>query len=463
MTCRAEPHVRCCFAWSRPAFRTVACLMSRPNSLLFRIVSTALAAFAYSLSASAADIPWPFRNGPTMNGHASAVDSSALPVHFSESDSTLIRWKKPLTEFGLSTPVIGAGRIWFTSANKSGTKQFVDCFDEDTGARRFHKLLFENETPEPLGTDFNTYASPSCALEADAVYVHFGEYGTARLAPETGEVVWERRDIKCRHYRGPGSSPVIFEDLLILTFDGASAQFLIALDKATGTTVWRSDRTTDYGDLDENGKPKREGDLRKAFGTPGFHNVDGRMQLVSVASRAAYGHDARTGEEIWTCRHQDFNAATPPAFFRDYVIINTGDRTANTMAIRLDSTTRGDVTDTHVKWDRAKGNARLATPLLIDDKVFMVTEAGVVVCLDADSGDEIWKGRIGGTHVASPFTANGLIYFCSEEGDTTVVRASDTFEVVAKNRLNDGMRASPAVAGNRLYLRTFEHLYCIGR
>ncbi|MEZ6127653.1 MAG: PQQ-binding-like beta-propeller repeat protein [Planctomycetaceae bacterium] len=261
-------------------------------------------------------ISWPHRSGPAMDGHVASVDAAGLPVEFSEATGQNVLWKTPLEQIGNSTPVIGQGRVWFTSATPDGKQQFVDCVDSETGEVLHHNLLFENAEPESLNNDINTYASPSCVLESDAVYVHFGEYGTARLNPQSSDVVWERRDLKCRHYRGPGSSPVIFEDLLILTFDGVSAQYLIALNKATGETVWKTDRTTDYGDLDNEGKPKREGDLRKAFGTPGLMTVDGSVQLISIGSRAAFGYDVRTGREIWTVRHGDFNACAPLLFRR---------------------------------------------------------------------------------------------------------------------------------------------------
>ncbi|MEQ9412092.1 MAG: PQQ-binding-like beta-propeller repeat protein [Fuerstiella sp.] len=407
-------------------------------------------------------LPWPFRSGPTLDGHVAAADARDLPTEFDEASGSNIRWKTPWEGFGHSTPVIGNGKVWMTAATEDGRRQYVYGIDADSGAVLHHRLLFENENPEPLDNDVNTYASPSCALDDKAVYVHFGSYGTARLDASTAEIVWQRRDIKCRHYRGPGSSPILFQDLLILTFDGIDAQFLMALNRHTGETVWRTDRSTDYGDLDENGKPRRDGDLRKAYSTPGLIDVDGRTQVVSVGSRAAFGYDALTGTEIWGIRHQDFNAAAPPVFRDGLVVLNTGSRGANLMAVRLDATTRGDVTDSHIVWDRDKGNSRLAAPLLLEERVYMITDAGVAICVDVATGEEIWKGRVGGMHVASPITANGYLYFCNEEGDVTVLRAGDKFDVVSANRLADGMRASPAVADGRLYLRTFRHLYCVG-
>ena len=132
--------------------------------------------------------------------------------------------------------------IWFTSATTDGTKQYVYGIDRQSGKILHHKLVFENAAPEDLGNPMNNYAAPSPVLEADALYVHFGTYGTARINPATGEKVWERRDINVRHFRGPGSSPVIFGNLIILTFDGIDQQFVTALDKKTGQSVWKTPR-----------------------------------------------------------------------------------------------------------------------------------------------------------------------------------------------------------------------------
>jgi len=349
-----------------------------------------------------------------------------------------------------------------TSAAEDGTRQYIDCIDAKTGKVLHHELLFENADPEPLGNPVNTYASPTCVVSDNAVYAHFGTYGTARLDPETLDVVWTRRDINCRHFRGPASSPVVHDNLLILTFDGIDKQFLTALDINTGDTVWRTERSTDYEDLDENGRPQRDGDLRKAYGTPGLFKVNGRTQVVSVGSRAAFGYDAETGEEIWTVRHDDFNASSPPSFFNNMALLHTGSRTASLIAIRLNETTTGDVTESHREWIRDRGNSRMASPLVYDGLVFMLTDNGVAVCADANTGERVNRVRLGGVFTSSPVIANGYLYACNEDGVITVLRANGTLEVVAKSELSSGIRASPAVAAGRLYLRTFTDLYCIG-
>lgn len=406
-------------------------------------------------------LPWPEKDGPTRTGMAAAGQIAGLPLTWNEETGENVAWKVFVEGKGHSTPVVGRGRVWFTSATEDGTRQTVYGIDALSGKVLHHKLLFENEDPEPLGNPMNTYASPTCVLEADALYAHFGTYGTARLDPATGEAVWQRRDIHCRHFRGPGSSPVVCGELLILTFDGIDRQFLIALDKRTGRTRWQTNRSTDYHDLGPDGLPIGEGDYRKAFGTPGLVEVAGRMQLVSVGSRAAFGYDALTGEELWTIPHDDYNAAIRPLFFEGLALVNTGSRDADLFGIRLDATTRGDITSTHVAWLRDKGNADLQSPVLTGGRLYMVTGTGVLYCLDARTGEELWGERLGGSYVASPVGAGDRIYLCDTRGRSVVVRASGEFELLAESQLSEGMYATPAVAGGALYLRTFTHLYRI--
>jgi outer membrane protein assembly factor BamB len=189
--------------------------------------------------------------------------------------------------------------------------------------------------------------------------------------------------------------------------------------------------------------------------------VDGRPQLVSIGSRAVISYDASTGAEIWKLRHAEYNATAKPLFHQDLAILHTGSRTAHLIGLKLDRTTVGDVTETHVKWDRPRGNNGIPFPVLHQGRVFTLTDTGVALCVDASSGEEIWTDRIGGTCIASPIVLNGLIYYCTVEGVTHVCRAGDKFEIVAKNKLAEGMRASPAVAEGSLYLRTHGHLYKI--
>ena len=219
---------------------------------------------------------WPEFRGPFGNGHATADDAkpAGLPLRWSETEN--VQWKTLIPDCGWSTPVVMGGQVWLTTATEDGHDFFVLCVDAESGQVRFEQKLFHADKPDPLGNNVNCYASPSPVIEPGRVYVSFGSYGTACLDTATQKTIWQRSDLPCRHYRGPGSSPILFEDLLILTMDGVDVQYLVALDKNTGRTVWKTDRTTAWNDLNADGKPKSEGDLRKAIQHAADHRCAGQ-------------------------------------------------------------------------------------------------------------------------------------------------------------------------------------------
>jgi outer membrane protein assembly factor BamB len=343
---------------------------------------------------------------------------------------------------------------------------FVLGIDEATGALLHDTLVFENEQVEPLGGSqgYNNYAAPSCVLAPGAVFVHFGSYGTARLDADTAQIVWQRRDLPCRHFRGPGSSPVLCGDKLILTFDGVDQQYTAVLDARTGETLWRTDRSTNYGDLDENGLPRGDGDYRKAYCTPGIATIGDRVQILSTGSRAMHSYDLLTGRELWTLRHKEYNAAIRPLWLPEegLALINTGSRAAHFLAVKLDASTTGDITETHVVWNRERGNPRFAKPIYWKGLIFQITDLGAASCIDAVSGEEIWKDRVPGDYRSSPFLAGDHLYFFSEDGRGTVVRAGRTFQEIAVNEVPGmGTTACPAVSQGAIFVRGKTQLYKI--
>lgn len=423
----------------------------------------ALSAVAATVSAQPATSPpfWPDKAGPDLNGIVPAAAAEGLPAEWDGESGKNIAWSVDLEGLGHSSPVIGGDLVWFTAATEDGTRQFVYAINRHDGAIVHHKLMFENPDPEPLGNPLNNYAAPSPVLEEDAVYVHFGTYGTARLDPATCEKVWERRDINVRHYRGPGSSPVIFEDLLLLSFDGIDQQFVTALDKKTGATLWKTDRTTDYGDLDADGKPTREGDMRKAYHTPSVFEMGGRLQMISVGSRAAFGYDVHTGEELWTVTHGGFNAAIRPLRHGDLLLLNTGSERSHTLAVRIDDAMKGDITESHIVWDREKRNASESNPVILDGLLFQITRGGIVSCTEVETGEDLWEERLPGQFLPAPLVIGDRLYFSNDRGQTHLVRASRAWEVLGTNQLPSPISASPAVAEGALYLRTKTHLHKI--
>lgn len=375
-----------------------------------------------------------------------------------------MRWKTAVPHRGWSTPVIGHGRIWLSTATEDGREYFVVCLEEESGRVLLEKRLFQCASPEPLGNSVNGYASPSSLLDGERVYIHFGSYGTAALDARSGEEVWRREDLPCRHYRGPGSSLAQFGDTLIVTMDGVDVQYLVALDKATGRTVWKTDRTTDFGDLGPDGKPQMEGDLRKAYTTPLIIAPEqGPAWFISSGAKAAYGYDAGSGREVWKVTYAGFSNASSPVYGGGLAFLNTGYGKANLLAYRVDGATRGDVTGERLVWELKKRVPQRSSPLLVDGHIYMVDDGGFASCVVAESGEVRWSERLEGNYSGSPVFLSGNVYFCSEQGDSYVVKPNpERLEVVAHNRLPEGMLASPAATADALYLRTVGHLYSIG-
>jgi len=412
------------------------------------------------LASTAARGDWPEFRGPMGNGLASAPgDTKAIGIVLNWSESENVKWKTAIPHRGWSTPVVMGGQIWLTTATLEGHDFFVIMVDADSGRIVLNKKLFGADEPEPLANRVNCYGSPSPAIERGRVYIHFGSYGTACLDTNTHEVLWQRTDLRCRHYRGPGSSVILFEDMLILTMDGVDVQYTVALDKKSGRTVWKTDRTADWDDLDRDGKPIREGDLRKAYSTPLIIDVNGAKQMISVGAKALYGYDPRNGVEIWKVRNTCYSGAPRPLFGHGLAYFTPGIPRTELWAVRVDG--RGDVTDTHVAWKARGGVPRIPSPVLVGDLIFMLEDGGTITCLNAVTGEVIWRERLEGQYASSPIYADGRIYCSNQDGQTTVLKAGRKYEIMATNKLESGFMASPAVSGKALFLRTKTHLYRI--
>jgi outer membrane protein assembly factor BamB len=409
----------------------------------------ALIATAYPLRAQE---NWPEFRGPRADGHST---STGIPLKWSDTEG--VKWKTAIHDRGWSTPVVWGDQVWLTTATEDGKKMFAVCVDKGSGRILLDKQLFENESPEPLGNDVNSYASPSPVVEAGRVYIHFGSYGTACLDTKTYEVLWQRRDLPCRHYRGPSSSPILFQDLLILTFDGADKQYTVAVNKRTGKTVWNTPRTADWNDLDQNGQPAAEGDMRKAHSTPVLVTVGGEPRMISVGAKAAYLYDPRNGKEVWKIETPGFSASMRPVVFDRYAIVTTGYGRADLYAVPLDAS--GKVASEKLAWKFNRMVPQKPSPLVVDELIYLINDSGIATCVEAKTGEMVWQERIGGTFSASPLFADGRIYLFSEQGKATVLKPGRKLEVLAENAFPAGFMASAAVAGKALYLRTRTHLY----
>jgi outer membrane protein assembly factor BamB len=397
---------------------------------------------------------WPQFRGPDGNGRS---DARGLPLHWSETENVV--WKTPIHDRGWSSPVIYGKQVWLTSASKDARELFVFCIDRDTGKIIREWKLFEVEQPQFVHP-FNTAASPTPAIEEGRIYVTFGSAGTACIDTRTFQVIWERRDIECNHFRGAGSSPVIFRDLLLMHFDGSDHQFVMALDKRTGKTVWRTERSIDFQDLDKNGKPTADGDLRKAFATPQVEQINGRWEMISLGAKAAYSYDPFTGKELWRLEERaQHSASTRPLIANGMIFYPTGFSAGQLFAVRTGG--KGLLDDSYVVWKVKRGVPNKPSILLVDDLIYMMGDTGIASCIDAKTGEQVWQQRVGGQYSASPVYADGRLWFFSEEGKTTVLKPGRVFEQLSESHLDEGFLASPAITGRAFYLRTRTHLYRI--
>ncbi len=408
-------------------------------------------------SIGVADENWNQFRGPRGDGTSTAV---GLPVTFADGAASIL-WKTPIPGRAWSSPVIWGNQIWVTNApeirNTTKDKPKLDvpivlsavCVDLDSGKVIHDLKLFEVDTPQFTHAT-NSYGSPTPYVEEGRVYIHFGAYGTACLDTKTGKKIWERTDLKCDHFRGPGSSPVVYGDLLYLTYDGYDFQFITALNKLTGETVWKKDRGVDFGTTD--------GDAKKAYSTPALIEAGGRKLLISPFASATIAYDPKNGDPIWTVKHGGMNAAGRPLYGNGLVLINSAD--GPNPLIAVSPTGEGDITK-NIAWRSNKAVPKRPSQLLIGELLFMMSDGAVASCLNAKTGEEIWTKRLAGDYWASPLYADGLIYCFSQQGHVPVFKAGREFELVAENKFEEGFVASPAVAGKSLILRSKTHLYRI--
>ncbi len=445
----------------------------RARSMYSRLVVPLLAALCTSTVLASDD--WPGFRGPTADGRS---DAKNLPTSWSETEN--IRWKTAIHGRGHSSPVVLGKEVWVTTADevKGDPKArpprkgdppanpvrevhlYAIAVDRDTG-KVVHDLKLGVERDPQYCHPFNTYASPTPFVEEGRLYAHFGSLGTWCIDTVTGKSLWDRRDLKCDHFRGPGSSPVVYGNFLYLIFDGFDVQYVVALDKANGKTIWKTDRNIKYG--------TDNGDYKKAYATPALFRLGGKDHLVCPSAECTIAYDPATGEELWRLVHDDrrsMNGSARPVM-GDGLLFLTSGHTKRLMALKPEGLS-GLAAPASVKWQITRDVPSRPSVLYDGGLIYMVSDDGLASCLEAATGKVHYSGqRLDGEFSASPVLADGHIFYSSQKGKTFVVATGPTFNVVAENRLGEnrdiGFMASPAVAGESLYLRTTTHLYRVGR
>ncbi len=410
---------------------------------------------------------------PGFRGHGDGVsDSKSLATQWSERGGKLtnIRWKMPIHGRGWSSPVVLGDQIWLTTADevlgekgkpkKGGAPAnpvkeatyFAVCLDRATG-KVLHDVSLRTEQNPAYCHPFNSYASPTPFIEPGRLYAHFGSHGTFCVDTATGKVLWSRTDLKCDHFRGPASSPVVYGDLVYLIFDGFDVQYVVALDKKSGETKWKTDRNIKYS--------TNNGDYKKGYATPALLTIAGKPQLVCPSAECTIAYEPLTGVELWRFKHGGMNGSSRPILVGGLLYIDSG-HNGKLFALKIEKL-KGNVSNDAVVWEATKDVCVRPFVVVTNGLVFMVSDKGIATCLDARSGKTQWRERLDGEFSASPIAAGGNVYFCGQVGKTYVVAADREYTPVGESRLAEGFMASPAVAGNDLILRTTKALYCIGK
>jgi outer membrane protein assembly factor BamB len=351
----------------------------------------------------------------------------------------------PVRGRGWSSPVISNGRVWITTsvAATGGASLRALALDAATGRELLNVEVFKLSNAN-LKNPKNSHASPTPIVEGDRVYVHFGGDGTAALDAVSGAIVWTKK-FPYASQHGSGGSPARHGDLLIFSGDGHYEAWVIALDKRTGDVKWKTERRKPFD---------------QAYTTPLVISVNDRDQVVSVGAYRTSAYDAATGKEIWMVRYEDgFSNVPRPVFAHGLVYITTGFFQPAVLAVRPDG--KGDVTETHIAWSTTRGAPFTPSPIVVGGELYVISDLGVLSCVDAKTGALHWQERLGGNHSASPIFADGRIYFLSEEGVATVIAPGTTFQKLAVNELDGATLASMAVAHGSIFIRSLTHLYRI--
>ncbi len=413
---------------------------------------------------------WPEWRGPDGQGISAAT---GLPLTWSETEGVV--WKTPLSGRGHSTPVLAEGRLWLTAAREqAATAEETErrlkantgdqpvtvlssvslralCVDAASG-RLLHDVELLNVREPQWVHQLNSYASPSPILAGGRLYAHFGSFGTACLDTATGQVLWRNQELQIMHENGPGSTPVLWQDRLIVHFDGSDRQFIAAYDAAGGRVLWQTLRS---------GEMRPNPQQRKAYGTPLVAVLNGRPTVVSPAADWVYGYDPADGRELWKLPYGElgFSMSVRPVADDQRIYFSTSFGKSQMIALK-----HAGLPVPEVAWRNNKNAPKMSSPVLVNGLLYYVDDGGIASCVDAATGEAVYRERLGGKFSASPIAAEGRVYFASREGVVSVLPATREFRVLARNSLDGGaIMASPVAVDGALFLRTEQALYRLGK
>jgi outer membrane protein assembly factor BamB len=417
---------------------------------------------------------WPGWRG---DGRGISVEKN-LPLKWSENEG--VKWKTPVPGAGHSSPIVWANRVFVTTAvaedpnvetfrggvfiggdrSKPDESQYtyrVICLDADQGNILWSKAVTSQRPRTPRHTK-NTYASETPVTDGKYVFASFGSAGLCAVDFQ-GNMIWQR-DLGLMRRRagwGTGSSPVLFQNTVIVNCDSDGESYITALDKATGDPVWRTER-----------------DEGASWGTPFLFEAGGRTTVVTNATRYMRGYDAASGKLLWQCAGGSMITVPSPVAADGLVFLSSGHNLfPRQPIIAVRSEASGDITPARgqshsqgVAWSYSSGGPYVTSPIAIDDYLYVPLDKAALTCYEAKTGKVVYERQklvARNTVTASPIAGDGRIYIQTEDGECYVVKPGPKFEILAVNKLDEVFCASPAVSAGKLFLRGRKHLYCIGQ
>jgi outer membrane protein assembly factor BamB len=384
---------------------------------------------------------WPVWRGPSGQGLGTGT---GYPDTWSATQGVL--WKKSVPGRGNSSPIVWGDRIFLTTAYEDGRRVSVLAFRRSDGAQ-----LWEGFVPGGRGGSWahrkNGHASSTAATDGKLVYAFFGSRGLAAFDFD-GKAAWHQDLGPLDGYHGSAGSLLLYKNRIILFQDQSRGGFVAAFDTRTGKPVWRTARTAYAG-----------------WGTPVAVRVGDHDEIIVSSQSSVTAYDPDTGRELWRCDGNSYEVIPTPVVGHGLVFAASG-RVGPTLAIRPGG--RGNVTRTHLAWASQKGSPFVPSPVLYGDYLYMINDmASIATCIEATTGKVMWQGRLGVANregfSASPVAVDGKVFFTNDDGETFVLKAGPTFELMRTNRLGESILASPALVEGRWYIRTDRSLIAIGQ